>query len=76
MLIGSLGTLQQKKIKRLLAYSSITHVGFILIGFVSNELFNISFIIFYIGFYWYDIIEALMCYVFHMSKYFINTMNL
>lgn len=51
MLIGSLGTLQQKKIKRLLAYSSITHVGFILIGFVSNELFNISFIIFYILIY-------------------------
>ena len=41
MLIGSLGTLQQKKIKRLLAYSSITHVGFILIGFVVKILLYI-----------------------------------
>jgi len=51
MLIGSLAALQQKKIKRLLAYSSITHVGFILIGFTSNILNNIPFILLYIIIY-------------------------
>lgn len=51
MLIGSLSALQQKKIKRLLAYSSISHVGFILIGFTSNLLNNIPHILLYILIY-------------------------
>ena len=51
MLIGSLAALQQKKIKRLLAYSSISHVGFILIGFTSNMLNNIPYILLYIIIY-------------------------
>ena len=51
MTIGALSSLQQKKIKRLLAYSSISHVGFILIGFTSNMLNNIPFILLYILIY-------------------------
>nr|YP_010394981.1 NADH dehydrogenase subunit 2 [Phytophthora cambivora]DAZ89418.1 TPA_asm: NADH dehydrogenase subunit 2 [Phytophthora cambivora] len=51
MLIGALSALQQKKIKRLLAYSSISHVGFILIGFTSNMLNNIPFILLYVIIY-------------------------
>jgi NADH-quinone oxidoreductase subunit N len=51
MFIGALASLQQKKIKRLLAYSSISHVGFILIGFTSNILNNIPFILLYIIIY-------------------------
>lgn len=47
MLIGSLLALYQNKIKRLLAYSSITHIGFILIGFTSNLLNNIIYILLY-----------------------------
>ncbi|MAH78766.1 MAG: NADH-quinone oxidoreductase subunit NuoN [Rickettsiales bacterium] len=34
MIVGSLGALQQTEIKRLLAYSTINHVGFMLIGLV------------------------------------------
>nr|YP_010507901.1 NADH dehydrogenase subunit 2 [Phytophthora citricola]UXG56238.1 NADH dehydrogenase subunit 2 [Phytophthora citricola] len=51
MLIGALSALQQNKIKRLLAYSSISHVGFILIGFTSNMLNNIPFILLYVIIY-------------------------
>ena len=51
MFIGAISSLQQKKIKRLLAYSSISHVGFILIGFTSNLLNSISFILLYILIY-------------------------
>ena len=51
MFVGSLASLQQKKIKKLLAYSSISHVGFILIGFTSNLYNNISFILLYIIIY-------------------------
>ena len=51
MFIGALASLQQKKIKRLLAYSSISHIGFILIGFSSNLHNNIPFILLYIIIY-------------------------
>jgi NADH-quinone oxidoreductase subunit N len=51
MFIGSLASLQQKKIKRLLAYSSISHIGFILIGFTSNLLNSIPYILLYIIIY-------------------------
>lgn len=48
---GSFVSLYQKKIKRLLAYSSITHTGFILLGFLSNSFENIQSILFYLIFY-------------------------
>lgn len=51
MLLGSLSALQQKKIKRLLAYSSISHIGFILIGFTSNIFDSIPYILLYIIIY-------------------------
>jgi NADH-quinone oxidoreductase subunit N len=35
IVIGTLGALYQSKIKRLLAYSAISHVGFLLIAFTS-----------------------------------------
>lgn len=49
--IGSLLSLQQQKIKRLLAYSSISHVGFLLIGFTTNSFESITYIIFYLIIY-------------------------
>ena len=63
MFIGSLASLQQKKIKRLLAYSSISHVGFILIGFTSNLYNNISFILLYIIIYIIMSINLWTCYI-------------
>lgn len=51
MFIGALSSLKQKKLKRLLAYSSISHVGFIFIGFAANSLNNIPYILFYILIY-------------------------
>jgi NADH:ubiquinone oxidoreductase subunit 2 (subunit N) len=38
MIFGTLGALNQNKIKRLVAYSGISHMGFILLGIA---LFNI-----------------------------------
>ena len=53
MIIGSLGAIMQDDIKRLMAYSTINHIGFMLMGLVpgsedgiiailnlSNSLFN------------------------------------
>lgn len=38
MFIGTLGATNQKKIKRLLAYSSIAHVGYLLIGLATGTI--------------------------------------
>ena len=38
MLVGTLGAINQKKIKRLLAYSSIAHVGYLLIGLATGTI--------------------------------------
>lgn len=51
ILIGAFATLKQRKIKRLLAFSSIGHVGFILIAFVANTVYSIQSILFYICIY-------------------------
>merc|ERR1712078_270116 len=51
LIVGSITTLRQKKIKRLMAYSSISHVGYILLAFVSNNLMNIQYIFFYLVIY-------------------------
>jgi len=51
MLIGAFGALYQKKIKRLLAYSSIGHIGYMLIGFTTGTIEGIQGIIIYIVIY-------------------------
>jgi proton-translocating NADH-quinone oxidoreductase chain N len=47
MLIGTFGALFQKKVKRLLAYSAIGHVGYMLIGISSGSIEGISSTFFY-----------------------------
>ena len=49
--IGTIGALNQTKLKRLLAYSGISHMGFIMLGFgiLSNQGYEASFI--YLGIY-------------------------
>lgn len=48
MTLGNLVALTQKNIKRLLAYSSIAHAGYILIGFVSWSILGMTSIVFYL----------------------------
>lgn len=46
LLIGSIGTLQQTRIKRFLAYSSITHTGFLLMGdFMSANIYLMTYVL-------------------------------
>lgn len=56
--IGVLGALFQKKIKRFLAYSSISHFGFILLGICSGSLEGIFSAIFYIITYTFTMIAV------------------
>ena len=51
MLVGSLGALKQTDLKRLMAYSTINHVGFILMALVPGSEDGITAICIYIIFY-------------------------
>lgn len=51
IIIGSIGAINQTKIKRLLAYSAIAHMGFMLIGLGAGTIESISSTFIYIGIY-------------------------
>jgi NADH-quinone oxidoreductase subunit N len=48
MIIGSVGALYQKKIKRLMAYSGISNVGYMLVGFSAGTIESMSGLIIYL----------------------------
>ncbi len=47
MIIGNFSALLQKNVKRMLAYSSIAHAGFLLVGIVAFSEFGINSLLFY-----------------------------
>lgn len=51
LIIGSLGAIQQSNIKRLLAYSSIGHVGFMLVGLAAADAAGVQSILIYLALY-------------------------
>ena len=51
MTIGNLGALTQRNVKRMLAYSSIAHAGYILVAFTSLASVGIAAVSFYIAAY-------------------------
>ena len=51
VIFGSFIALRQKKLKRLLAYSSISHVGYLLLAFASNTLEGTQSLFFYLIIY-------------------------
>lgn len=51
VLVGTFSALRQTKIKRFLAFSSVTHVGFLLIAFSTGTLEGISSLLFYMLIY-------------------------
>lgn len=51
MLIGTIGGLYQLSVRRLLAYSAVSHVGYILIGFISGNIEGFYGVVIYILIY-------------------------
>jgi len=51
VIVGSFIALKQKKLKRLLAYSSISHVGYLLLAFASNSIQGTQSLLFYLIIY-------------------------
>ncbi len=58
MFVGNLGAIVQTNIKRLLAYSSISHVGYILIAIIARNSLSSSALIFYMLVYAFMIFGA------------------
>ncbi len=51
MCIGNFAALRQTNIKRMLAYSSIAHAGYILVAFAASSVFGVAAILFYLAAY-------------------------
>ncbi|RII22200.1 NADH-quinone oxidoreductase subunit N [Streptomyces sp. YIM 130001] len=58
MLLGAIVAITQTDIKRLLAYSSIAHAGFILAGVIATSPDGVSSVLFYLGAYSFVTIGA------------------
>lgn len=56
LIIGSVLGLVQHRIKRLLAYSSISHLGFLLLALTTTNLLSITSFLFYMFQYWISLI--------------------
>jgi NADH-quinone oxidoreductase subunit N len=61
MLVGALGALLQNNIKRLLAYSSIGHVGFMLMGLATNTAIGAQSVLIYLTLYVFMSVGAFGC---------------
>jgi NADH-quinone oxidoreductase subunit N len=51
MTVGNLGALKQTNVKRMLAYSSIAHAGYILVAFTAGTDIGVAAILFYLAAY-------------------------
>jgi NADH-quinone oxidoreductase subunit N len=51
MTVGNLGALMQNNVKRMLAYSSIAHAGYILVAFTAGTDVGVAAILFYLAAY-------------------------
>jgi NADH-quinone oxidoreductase subunit N len=71
MTVGNLAALLQTNLKRMLAYSSIAHVGYMLMGLAAATSFGISSVIFYLLVYAFTNIGAFVVVVV-MARYVIG----
>jgi NADH-quinone oxidoreductase subunit N len=51
MFVGNLAALVQTNVKRMLAYSSIAHAGYILVAFAAATVYGVSAVLFYLAAY-------------------------
>lgn len=58
MVVGSVLSVRQNDIKRLLAYSSIAHAGFVLVGLMAFDVSGVSSVTFYVAAYGFASIAA------------------
>ena len=61
MILGSTAAINQKNIKRLLAYSSIANIGFVLIGILTANVIGIKSVQLYVSIYMINILGIFTC---------------
>ncbi|MCS7199727.1 MAG: NADH-quinone oxidoreductase subunit N [Caldimicrobium sp.] len=78
ILIGSLLAIKQDNLVRLLAYSSIAHMGFAVLGLTSGEFSGYGFSLFYMFVYLFTTIGtfALLIYFIKINTHLLNINNL
>ena len=75
--VGALGGLRQKKLKTLLAYSSISHMGYALLSFSAGTKFGLEMFIFYIVIYMFSgiIVWFIVLSVYEFKKHYSDKSN-
>jgi NADH-quinone oxidoreductase subunit N len=61
MLLGSFAAIGQNNVKRLLAYSSIGHMGFVLIGLATGTISGVTGLLIYLTIYVFMVIGTFAC---------------
>src|SRR3954463_503285 len=75
MAVGNFGALQQQNLKRLLAYSSIAHAGYLLVAFVAFTPGSLSALLFYLVIYVMMNLGAFLGVLVLEQKYGIETVD-
>jgi len=75
MAVGNFGALQQQNLKRLLAYSSIAHAGYLLVAFVAFTSGSLSALLFYLVIYVIMNLGAFLGVLVLEQKYGIETVD-
>jgi NADH-quinone oxidoreductase subunit N len=68
MLVGNLAAIMQSNIKRLLAYSSIAHAGYVLVAVTSNSGTGVAAAMFYLAAYTFTNVGAFMVVAYFSRK--------
>jgi len=78
ILIGALLAIKQDHIVRMLAYSSITHVGYASLGFLAGDFLGYGFIIFYMMIYLFTTLGVfgLLIYLYGLRRELLEIPNL
>nr|YP_010247944.1 NADH dehydrogenase subunit 2 [Pseudo-nitzschia delicatissima]QTJ30089.1 NADH dehydrogenase subunit 2 [Pseudo-nitzschia delicatissima] len=66
--IGSLGGLEQRKLKTLLAYSSISHTGYLLLSFSTGNIEGLQMMFYYLAIYMISGLTFWAVYLFLINK--------
>ena len=66
--IGSLGGLEQRKLKTLLAYSSISHTGYLLLSFSTGNIEGLQMMFYYLSIYMISGLTFWAVYLFLINK--------
>ena len=66
--IGSLGGLEQRKLKTLLAYSSISHTGYLLLAFSTGNIEGLQMMFYYLSIYMVSGLAFWAVYLFLINK--------